>query len=459
MDQNYEDLWTSTLDLLEKSQYFSSEDMSWVYRSSLFYVQDDQAYVCYQTSITRSLLKDHQETIEDTLSDVWGQPLHVEFFSLRDKKQLMDSGLMTTPAATQTVKKEPNPLLTYSFNPSYTFDSFVEGSSNNAAYAACVAAATRNTLGSMNPLMLYGRSGLGKTHLLHAVGNFLRQEKPRTRIIYTSAMDFVSMLIRAMRTKTPNGNTVDQVTSQMLDCDVFLLDDIQYLKNQTSQEIFFEIYNKLISQGTQIIITSDIHPSNLSNLADRLISRFSSGLILSINKPGFETSKAILKKKIEGKEDEAQISDEVLDFLAMRFSKDVRDLEGSLNRVIFAATIYNPPVIDLNFATSVLQNDPQQGDEDEELSMDTIKKAVAHFYGLTPKDLNGKSRQKKIAQARHICVYLVREMLHKPYAYIGSDLGNRDHKTIASSYERASHLIQSDPLFKQAVESIQSRLK
>lgn len=306
-----------------------------------------------------------------------------------------------------------------------------------------------------NPLMLFGNSGLGKTHLLHAVGNYLHAERPEAKVIYMYSGDFVSILIEAMKTKNIHGNTVDKVKEQLLDCDYFLIDDIQNLQHNSSQEVFFTVYNKLIEKGSQIIITSDIHPKELSNLQSRLISRFTSGLAINISKPGFETSKAILKKKLDGRED--LVTDEVLDYLAMSYSSDVRDLEGKLNRLIFQSTLFNPDVIDLKFATEHLDKEPIV-EQKNELTMKTIKRSVSQFYGLSISDLEGKSRLKAIMNARHICVYLSRELLHLPYMTIGKELGKRDHKTIQSSYNRAKDLMQKDQAFEIAVHKIKEKL-
>ena len=261
-----------------------------------------------------------------------------------------------------------------------------------------------------------------------------------------------------MKTKNVHGNTVERVKEQLLDCDYFLIDDIQNLQqHSSSQEIFFTVYNQLIQKNTQIIITSDMHPSEISGLQSRLISRFVSGLTISISKPEFETSKAILKKKIKGREESVNMSEDVIDYLAGKYSNDVRNLEGTLNRLIFNATLFNPDVIDMDFTRKVLVKEPIVSQSDE-LTIKKIKKAVTRFYGLSYKDLEGKCRQKFIANARHICVYLSRDLLHKSYVSIGQELGGRDHTTISSSYERAKKLIQKDEAFKTAVEKIRSTL-
>ena len=445
---SYASIWNETLQKIQESNYFDSHTFnSWISKTTLFKIEDNIAYVAYRSTITFSILKKQKEKelFESTLSEVWGDTLTIQFIHQREMEKMMPE---------EVVKQRTNVLLENKFNPSYTFENFVEGNSNAEAYAACLACCTQTTSHPFNPLMLYGNSGLGKTHLLHAMGNYLAKEHPECKVIYMYSGDLVSLLIEAMKTKNVHGNTVERVKEQLLDCDYFLIDDIQNLQqHSSSQEIFFTVYNQLIQKNTQIIITSDMHPSEISGL----ISRFVSGLTISISKPEFETSKAILKKKIEGREESVNMSEDVIDYLAGKYSNDVRNLEGTLNRLIFNATLFNPDVIDMDFTRKVLVKEPIVSQSDE-LTIKKIKKAVTRFYGLSYKDLEGKCRQKFIANARHICVYLSRDLLHKSYVSIGQELGGRDHTTISSSYERAKKLIQKDEAFKTAVEKIRSTL-
>ena len=445
---SYASIWNETLQKIQESNYFDSHTFnSWISKTTLFKIEDNIAYVAYRSTITFSILKKQKEKelFESTLSEVWGDTLTIQFIHQREMEKMMPE---------EVVKQRTNVLLENKFNPSYTFENFVEGN----AYAACLACCTQTTSHPFNPLMLYGNSGLGKTHLLHAMGNYLAKEHPECKVIYMYSGDLVSLLIEAMKTKNVHGNTVERVKEQLLDCDYFLIDDIQNLQqHSSSQEIFFTVYNQLIQKNTQIIITSDMHPSEISGLQSRLISRFVSGLTISISKPEFETSKAILKKKIEGREESVNMSEDVIDYLAGKYSNDVRNLEGTLNRLIFNATLFNPDVIDMDFTRKVLVKEPIVSQSDE-LTIKKIKKAVTRFYGLSYKDLEGKCRQKFIANARHICVYLSRVLLHKSYVSIGQELGGRDHTTISSSYERAKKLIQKDEAFKTAVEKIRSTL-
>lgn len=447
MPATFDRMWEKSLEKIYNSHYFNDQDFkSWISKTTLFKIENNIAYIAYKSSITKAIMEQKLSLFETTLQEEYGSPIKIHLIEQKEMEQMIPEVV---------VQQKTNILLENKFNPTYTFENFIEGNSNQEAYAACFAACNQISFPAFNPLMLYGNSGLGKTHLLHAVGNYLAAERPEAKVIYMYSGDFVSLLIEAMRAKSIHGNTVDQVKQQLLDCDYFLIDDIQNLQNSASQEVFFTVYNQLIQKNSQIIITSDIHPHDLNNLQNRLVSRFSSGLAINISKPGFETSKAILKKKLEGRED--IISDDVLDYLALTFSNDVRNLEGRLNQLIFQSTLFNPEIIDMKFAMEHLGKEPIV-EKRSELTIRSIKKAVSQFYGLSYSDIEGKSRLKQIMNARHICVYLSREMLHKPYMQIGQELGKRDHTTIQSSYNRACELIKKDKAFATAVDQIKEKL-
>ena len=447
----YPDLWQRTLSLIQKSHYYDKETFdSWISKTELFKIDNGTAYIIYPTMITLNILNTSEgiQLIQSTLQEILNESVSVQFISKQDAKKLIPEVQLQTRTAN---------LMKTDFNEDYTFENFIEGNSNAEAYAACLSCCTqKNHL--FNPIMIYGNSGLGKTHLLHAIGNYLKKERPEAKVFYSYSGDLVTILFDAMKVRSVHGNAVELVKSQLVENDYFLIDDIQNLQSSSSQEVFFTVYNELIRRNAQIVITSDTHPSELKNLPNRLVSRLSSGLAVNIVKPEFDTSKAILKKKLEGNEEACLINEDVLDYLANKFSNDVRNLEGSLNKLIFNATLENPEVIDLDFAQRILMKEPIVS-EKSELTIKKIKKAVTRFYGLTYSDIEGKSRQKKLMNARQVFIYLSRELLHKAYVSIGQELGNRDHTTISSSYERAQMLIKTDPNFKTAVEKIKALLE
>ncbi len=447
---DYNSIWKEALEQIEKSKYFSEDTFNnWIRKTTLFKIDNDQAYVSYRSKITYNIVNREKQIFEQELSSVWGENLSIQFIEFREMEKMMPE---------EIVQQRTVQLLQASFNPEYTFENYVEGKSNQEAYAACLASCTQ-TKHLFNPIMLYGNSGLGKTHLLHAIGNYLQKEKPELKVFYSYSGDLVSILLDAMKTKNIHGNTVDQVQSQLINNDYFLIDDIQNLTQSSSQEVFFKVYNSLIAKGAQIIITSDMHPNQLTGIQDRLVSRFNSGLVVNIQRPEFDTSRAILRKKMEGYEDACPITDEVIDFLAHKFSDDVRSLEGNLNRLIFNATLENPDYIDLDFAQKVLSDSVIVTSNSEHLSPKDIKKAVTVYYGLSYKDVEGKSRQKKLTTARHMIVYLCHELLETSWTQIGFELGKRDHSTIKSSYERALKLLKTNEAFQLAMTQIKDGLK
>lgn len=448
MDSSTQQYWTQTLDLIRSSGYFKEDTMGWIAKSELFKIEGDKAYIACRNVIASNLIKNSQELFEDTLSEIWGSALSIVLITRKEMEKMMPE---------QALISRTNDLLHHGFDTAYTFDSLVEGPSNKEAIAACAAVAKPGSFLALNPLLIYGTSGLGKTHLLNAVGNYLSSNRPECKVNYIYAGDLVSLLVEAMRAKTNSQAGVDAIKAQLLDCDYFLIDDIQNLRSNGCQEVFFTVFNELIRTKKQIIMTSDTHPSEIPTLTKRLISRFSSGLIVNISKPGAETAKRILKKKIEGHEDTLPIDDDVLGFLAVSYSDDVRALEGVLNRLIFNATLFNPPAITMEFAMGVLKDEPVLNNASE-LNAKSIKKAVIRYYGLSYQDLEGKSRQKKIVQARQICIYLMRDMLSMPYAAIGAEVGGRDHTTISTSCSKVRKMIKTDQVWADAVETLKQKI-
>lgn len=448
MESTTSSYWTSTLNILRDSHYFDDGTMTWLEKTSLFKVENGQAFISYRSVIASNLIRENLALFGDTLSEIWGSTLKIVLISQREMEEMMPE---------EALRQKTAQMISRGFDPGYTFDSFVKGPSNQEALAACQAVCRPSTFLSLNPLLIYGNSGLGKTHILNAVGNQLAITRPNSKVVYLYAGDLVSLLLEAMKTKNTAGNAVDALKDQLLDCDYFLIDDIQNLRSASCQEVFFTVFNELIRQKKQIILTSDTHPSEIPTLTKRLISRFSSGLIVSISKPEAETAKLILKKKIEGHEDIFPIDDDVLSFLALSYSDDVRALEGVLNRLIFNATIFNPPTISMSFAMGVLKDEPITNTP-EELDPKSIKKAVTAYYGLSYQELEGKSRQKKISQARQICIYLMRDLLDISYAAIGGHMGGRDHTTISASCTKVRKMIASDRTWKEAVEAIRKKL-
>lgn len=335
----------------------------------------------------------------------------------------------------------------------YTFDNFVVGESNKESHAAALASAIQP--GEFyNPLFIYGNSGLGKTHLLHAIGNYSKKNNKDLKVLYITSNDYVTRVVNSFRDK----NT-EEFKQDMYNLDILLIDDIQFLSGKDkSHEIFFSIFNELVNNRKQIVITSDKPPTEINGLDDRLISRFYSGLSSSVDSPEFEVAYAILIKKLEQQMiNPDNIDDDVISYLATHFAKDVRKLEGALNRVIFYSINFGKEdQITMNIATKAFKNESKKANDI--ISLDSIKSTVANYYGLTIKQIDSKNRTRIIVNARHISMFLVRKHLDLSYTQIGNSFGGRDHSTVINAYDKISDKLKTDKSYKVAVAEIENKI-
>ncbi|MBI5547046.1 MAG: chromosomal replication initiator protein DnaA, partial [Deltaproteobacteria bacterium] len=329
----------------------------------------------------------------------------------------------------------------------FTFDTFVSAPSNQLAYAGAQAVAD-NPGTAFNPLFIYGGTGLGKTHLLHAIGNSLLRQDPNRRIVYLSSEEFTNEFIVSVR-----DHRMPEFRRKYRDeCDCLLIDDIQFLgTREMTQEEFFHTFNALQAARKPVAITSDTVPSEIPGLADRLKSRFSSGLIADIQEPDFETRVAILKKKaaILG----VQLPDPVAHYIARIVQKNVRELQMALNRVYAHHSLAGQPLTE-ELAAHILKNvlPPSRP-----LDTDQIQKEVAKFYKLSADDLRGPRRQKQFVRARQVAMFLARKLTSASFPEIG-DRFNRDHSTVMSSCEKVETDIRSDGQLKKEVDELSGRL-
>ena len=343
-------------------------------------------------------------------------------------------------------------------NSSLTFDSFVAGVFNKDAYNASKLVAAQP--GKMfNPLFIYSQSGLGKTHLLHAIGNYIKStSKPNARILYTQASDFVDEYIRSVKGEKDAELLKDYICS----FDILLLDDVQMLANKVnSQDFFFSVYEKLNNAGKQIAITSDKQPSELNGMQERIITRFSRGLTVKINDPDQNTCVEILKKKIvERGLDLSRLADAALDFFADKFSMNIRELEGALNGLIFAMlSLDESQRVTLDVAIESARSIIGGKTLANELSEQKIINVVADYYNLTPSQLTGTVRTGQIALARHIAMYLIRNTLDVSLKRIGDIFGGKDHTTVMNAIQKVDKGLKTDMVLKEAVDELQKRLK
>lgn len=348
-----------------------------------------------------------------------------------------------TPKKTKAEEVAENPL-----NPHYTFDTFIVGSNNRLAFAASQVVADKPGH-SYNPLFLYGGVGLGKTHLMQAIGNEIYKRDPRKKIIFTSCETFTSEFINALQNKT-----INDFKKKYRTVDVFLIDDIQFLANKEgTQEEFFHTFNMLHQSNRQIVITSDRMPRDMTNLEDRLTSRFGWGMIADIQTPNFETRVAILQTKAEEKN--LSIPKDVIEYIANTVTSNVRELEGSLTKLAAAAIVEDVPVT-RDFATRILK-DIMRSTKVGATGRQVIN-AVSKHFNLEVGDILSTKRNKDLVYARQVIMYFLREILHQSYPQIGESLGGKDHTTIMHGVNKICDLRKKDSQVESDINSILEKL-
>lgn len=335
-------------------------------------------------------------------------------------------------------------------NPKYNFDNFVIGGSNRFAHAAAVAVAEAPAK-AYNPLFVYGDSGLGKTHLLHAIGHYAESLYPGIRVRYVSSEEFTNDFINSIA-----NNRASVFQSRYREIDILLIDDIQFLQGKDStQEAFFHTFNTLHDHNKQVVITSDVAPKHLTGFEDRMRSRFEWGLITDVQAPDLETRIAILRKKAQS--ERLQVPDEILEFMATKVSSNIRELEGTLIRVTAFANLNRTPV-DLQLVQTVLK-DLITLDDDNVIAPVDIINHTADYFKLSVDDLYGSSRSQAVATARQIAMYLCREMTSLSLPKIGQLFGNRDHTTVMYANKKISELMKERRSIYNQVTELTSRIK
>ncbi len=428
MTKDYSIIWETALDTVRHEIGPTSFEI-W-FSPVTFHEFIDNRYVVY---VPNPLYKEWIESrylhiLEQVLSDLHRQPISV--------KLLLRSHDRTEPG-----------LLV--LNRKYTFDTFVVGNSNRFAHAACYAVAEAPSQ-SYNPLFIYGGVGLGKTHLMQAIGHHILRKDPSYKIVYVSSEQFTNDLIDAIRDrKTP------EFRNKYRSADLLLVDDIQFVagKEQTQEE-FFHTFNALYEANKQLVISSDRPPRDIPTLEDRLRSRFEWGLITDIQPPDFETRLAILRKKAQI--ENFKVPDDVMSFIADYIQSNIRELEGALIRIMAYANISNQPVT-LELAEKTLKDILPIGDS-RIITVQAIKEAVAEYFGLKEEELISKRRTRHLVFPRQIAMYLCREMTPSSFPQIGEAFGGRDHTTALHAYEKISSDIRSDKSLLKIVTEIAKKL-
>ena len=337
---------------------------------------------------------------------------------------------------------------TTNLNPKYTFSTFVVGNNNRFAHAAALAVAEAPAA-SYNPLYLYGGVGLGKTHLMHAIGNEILRNNKNSKILYVTSENFTNQLINAIK-----DNTNDQFRNKYRSIDILLIDDIQFIAGKERiQEEFFHTFNTLYESGKQIILSSDKPPKDIQLLEDRLKSRFEWGIMADISNPDYETRLAILRKKAQL--DNILIDDEILSTIATRIDSNIRELEGTLNKLIATASLTHSPIT-LEMAEKAINDIVSQ--KEKVISSEFIQETVGKYFNINPKDLRGSKRSNDITFPRQIAMYLCRNVANMSLPQIGKDFGKRDHTTVMHACNKIEKDIKESKETKLIVESVKNIL-
>ncbi|MCH4014089.1 MAG: chromosomal replication initiator protein DnaA [Solobacterium sp.] len=449
-DQYLKDVWKKILDYLRINTSIEPTVISTFYEpSSIYELTTEKATVLTPNIICKQIIQQEIKTLSAAFTDV----LQADRDYIVEVCQKSELRTAVKPSV-QLSEDEAAAFASMPLQRDRTFDNFVVGDCNRESHAAALACATRPGQ-FFNPLFIFGNSGLGKTHLLMAIGNYIQKNDPSKKVYYTESLKFVENVVKAIKI-----GKIDQFKEYLYGIDVFLVDDIQFLAGkEKSHEIFFTIYNELINNHKQICIASDRQPNEIKGLEDRLISRFSSGLSVGIDSPEFETSLAILEMKIKQSGQSIEVDPDGLAYIASNFSGNIRSLEGALNRVLFYAIQFQPDGSSIRLETVMNALKAQAVVSDQTgLSPKKIIDTVADYYGLTHQQIVSKTRTKNIANARHISIYLCRTKLSLSYIKIGEEFGGRDHATIMSACRKVEKALKTDPAMKEAVNTLEKRL-
>lgn len=335
-------------------------------------------------------------------------------------------------------------------NPAYSFDNFVEGDCNRLARSAGLAVAKKPGVTSFNPLMLYGGVGVGKTHLVQAIGNDIKNNLRDRIVLYVDQNDFTNQFLGALQ-----NHKLQEFQNFYLQVDLLILDDVQFLAGrEKTQEMFFHIFNQLHQSGKQIIMTSDCPPRDLKGFQERLLSRFKWGLTADLQEPDFETKLAIINRKMQA--DGIQIPTEVTEYLAYSVDTNLRDMEGVLNSLIFHATLLKKE-IDLELAKEVLKNIIKEIQSD--VSVDFIQKTVAEYFKVELDSIKGKIKKREFVIPRQVAMYFCKRYTQLTLALIGENFGGRDHSTVIHALESVEDMMKTDVNFKASVDELGKKLK
>jgi chromosomal replication initiator protein len=450
MEGSPQDIWQQVVKVLDdKLDRHNLE--TWIAPVKALEINDTSLRLGVPSKFFASWMEEHHvDTIKAALRNITGAELDVEFAILSSHEPPPET-ISEEEESRETKHETPvrrSADGTY-LNPKYTFKSFVVGGGNTFAHAAALAVAERPAR-AYNPLFIYGGVGLGKTHIMQAIGNYVLETKLDLRVCYTSAERFMNEMIYAIQ----HGSTLS-FRNKYRGMDVLLIDDVQFLAGKEStQEEFFHTFNSLYDAHKQIVLTSDRAPKEILNLEERLVSRFEWGLVTDIQPPDFETRVAILRQKAE--EESLSLPDEVLHTIADKIKTNIRELEGSLVRLV-AYSSFTGQQVTPEMVPEILKD--IFNTRTRAVSVDDIKRTVADHYNVSPESLVGRKRTSNIAFARQVAMYLSRMMTDLSLSDIGAGFGKRDHTTVIHGCDKIAEKAKTDPQFRALLGRLEEEIK
>ena len=458
---NLDMLWNNFLKKIK--EYVSALSYeTWFQDTKLVSIRDNCAIVIVPMELHKKhLMENYQEIMENTLKEVNGSNFTFKFVVEEEWEDEKNEDIFEEPYDEEDRNEHQKENLAQSpleanLNPEYTFDSFIVGDSNKFAYTTSMAVAEKPGK-AYNPLFLYGKSGLGKTHLMHSIGNYIIKNS-NLRVLYISSDKFVNDFINAVRNDKDNYDKIDTFKNKYRNIDVLMIDDIQFLGNATKgQEEFFHTFNELYNENKQIVIASDRSVDDLKTLENRLLTRFNWGLTANITPPDFELRVNIIRKKIAHQESANDVPNEVIEYIANNFASDVRKLEGAITRVFAYSLMMNRGKVDLDTAVDALKDQliDKGGYKNDVHRIQTV---VCDYFKITIDDLKGKKRSQNINYPRQVAIYLCRKLTNESFPKIGTYFGGRDHSTIISSYQKIEKDLEKNEQLKVVINDLKKQL-
>ena len=457
-----DDLWKNFLEII-KNSISSLSYQTWFYGTKLVSISNNTAIIIVPMPVHKKhLMENYLDVIEDKFKQLTGTVFEFEFMLEEEWEQNKNSFInnddhdkaVEESNPQNSIEISPKSFEDANLNENYNFDNFIVGNSNRFAFTASMAVAEKPGK-AYNPLFLYGKSGLGKTHLMHSIGNYILKHT-NLRVLYISSDKFVNDFINAVRNNDKNNfKKIYNFKAKYRNIDVLMIDDIQFLGNATKgQEEFFHTFNELYNENKQIIIASDRSVDDLKMLENRLLTRFNWGLTANITPPDFELRMNILERKIAHQESAKDVPKEVIEYIANNFASDIRQLEGAITRVFAYALMMNKGIVDLDTAVDALKD--QLTDRSVyKNDVHRIQTVVCDYFKITLEDIKGKKRSQNINYPRQVAIYLCRTLANESFPKIGTYFGGRDHSTIMSSYQK----IQKELLVNEQLKIVIKELK